>query len=105
MLAQVSITPVGTGEEMKELIAKAVKIIDKSELDYQLTSMGTIIEGDWDEVMTIIRKCHDELKNFADRVVTNILLDDRKEMTNRLKNKVLEVEYASGESLKTNGLT
>ena len=51
MLAQVTITPVGTGEELKEMIAKAVAIIEKSELDYQLTSMGTIIEGDWDEIM------------------------------------------------------
>ncbi|MFQ5825199.1 MAG: MTH1187 family thiamine-binding protein [bacterium] len=105
MLAQVSIIPVGTGEEMKELIAKALKIIEKSELDYQLTSMGTIIEGDWDEIIVLIKKCHEEVKNFAERVVTNILIDDRKDMTGRLKNKVLEVEYAIGESLKTNDLT
>lgn len=105
MLAQVSIVPVGTGEERKELIAKALKIIENSELDYQLTSMGTIIEGDWDEIIALIKKCHEEVKNFADRVVTNILIDDRKGLTNRLKNKVLEVEYALGSNLKTNGLT
>ncbi|RMD89382.1 MAG: thiamine-binding protein [Calditrichaeota bacterium] len=105
MLAQVTITPVGTGEEMKDLIAKALKIIDKSEVDYQLTSMGTILEGDWEEVMALIKKCHDEIKNFADRVVTNIIIDDRKGMTGRLKNKILEVEYAVGGSLKTAGLT
>lgn len=105
MLAQISITPVGTGEETKELIAKALAIIDKSELDYQFTSMGTIIEGNWDEIMTIVRKCHDEIKSFADRVVTNIIIDDRKDFTNRLKNKVLDVEYALGKDLQTNGLT
>jgi uncharacterized protein (TIGR00106 family) len=105
MLAQVSIIPVGTGEEMKELIAKTLRIIEKSELDYQLTSMGTIIEGEWDEILALIRKCHEEVKNFADRVVTNIVIDDRKDMTGRLKNKVLEIEYAIGGSLKTNGLT
>ncbi|MCH8020879.1 MTH1187 family thiamine-binding protein [candidate division KSB1 bacterium] len=105
MLAQVTITPVGTGEELKEMIAKAVAIIEKSELDYQLTSMGTIIEGDWDEIMVIVKKCHDEITNFADRVVTNIVIDDRKDLQNRLKNNVLEVEYALGKDLKTNGLT
>ena len=105
MLTQVSFTPVGTGEETKELIAKAVKIIDKSELDYQLTSMGTIIEGDWEEVMVLIKKCHDEVKNFAERVVTNITVDDRKDLQNRLKNNVLEIEYAAGDTLKTAGLT
>ena len=105
MLAQVTITPVGTGEELKEMIAKAVAIIEKSELDYQLTSMGTIIEGDWDEIMVIVKKCYDEIKTFADRVVTNIVIDDRKDLQNRLKNNVLEVEYALGKDLKTNGLT
>lgn len=105
MLAYVNIVPVGTGEETKELIAKAVKIIDKSELDYQLTSMGMIIEGDWDEIMVLVRKCHDEIKHFADRVVTNIVMDDRKGMVARLKDNVLEVEYAVGGALKTGGLT
>ena len=105
MLAQISIIPVGTGEEMKELIAKTLKIIEKSELDYQLTSMGTIIEGDWDEIITLVKKCHEEIKNFADRIVTNILIDDRQDMSGRLKNKVLEVESAIGGSLKTEGLT
>ncbi|MFQ5648439.1 MAG: MTH1187 family thiamine-binding protein [bacterium] len=105
MLVQVSVTPVGTGEETKELQARVAGIIDKSELHYQLTSMGTIIEGEWDEVMALIKKCHDEIRNFADRVVTNILVDDRKDLANRLKNTVLEIEYAAGDTLQTNGLT
>ncbi len=105
MLAHVSITPVGTGEETKELIAKAVKIIDMSELDYQLTSMGIIIEGNWEEVMFLIKKCHDEVKNFAERIVTNITVDDRKDLQNRLKSNVLEIEYSVGGALRTAGLT
>jgi uncharacterized protein (TIGR00106 family) len=105
MLAHVNFTPVGTGEETKELLAKAIKIVDKSELDYQLTSMGVIIEGDWEEVMVLIRKCHDEIRSFAERVVTNIAVDDRKDMQNRLRSNALEIEYAVGGPLKTAGLT
>ena len=105
MLAQVTITPVGTGEEMKELLAKAAKIVVQSELSYQLTAMGTILEGDWDEVLTIVRKCHNEIRNFSERVVTNILIDDRKDLEKRLTGNVLEIEYAVGDSLRTNGLT
>ncbi|RMF65817.1 MAG: thiamine-binding protein [Calditrichaeota bacterium] len=105
MLAQVSIVPVGTGEETKELLAKAARIVHKSELNYQLTSMGMIIEGEWDEVIALVKKCHDEVKNFAERVVTNISIDDRKDLKDRLKNNALEIEYALGESLRTNGLT
>ncbi|MFQ5707268.1 MAG: MTH1187 family thiamine-binding protein [bacterium] len=105
MLAQISITPVGTGEETKELLAKALKIIDASGVDYQFTSMGTILEGEWDEVLALVKKCHDEIKNFADRVVTNIVIDDRKNLSGRLKGNALEVEYAIGGSLKTASLT
>ncbi len=105
MLAHVTFTPVGTGEETKELLAKAAKLIEKSELDYQLTSLGTLLEGDWDEVMAIIRKCHDEIKGFAERVVTNIIVDDRKDLSSRLTKNALEIEYAVGNALRTGGLT
>ncbi|MFQ5636420.1 MAG: MTH1187 family thiamine-binding protein [bacterium] len=101
MLAHVQFVPVGTGDEIKEMLAKAMTIVDKSELDYQLTAMGLIIEGDWDEIMAIIRKCHQEIMNFADRLSTSIMIDDRKDMTNRLKKNVLEIEYAVGGALKT----
>ncbi len=105
MLAQVSFVPVGTGEELKELLAGTAKIIASSELHYQLTSMGTIIEGEWDEIMALVKKCHDEVAGLAQRVVTNVTIDDRQGLTNRLKNNALEIEYAVGDSLQTNGLT
>lgn len=105
MLAHLSITPVGTGEETKELLAKSLVIIKNSGLDYQLTSMGTILEGDWEEIIAITKKCRDEIKKFADRVVLNLVIDDRADLKNRLKNNVLEIEYAIGDSLETGGLT
>ncbi|MDQ7053006.1 MAG: MTH1187 family thiamine-binding protein [candidate division KSB1 bacterium] len=105
MLAEIQFIPIGTGEETKELIAKTVDLIEKSDLDYQLTSMGTIVEGEWDEIMTLVRKCHEKLFEDASRVVTNIVIDDRKDAKNRLKGNVLDIEYALGRGLKTGGLT
>ncbi|MEK7727474.1 MAG: MTH1187 family thiamine-binding protein [candidate division KSB1 bacterium] len=105
MLVEFRVLPVGTGEETKELVAKTVAIIEKSELDYQLTAMGTLLEGQWEEVMFVIQKCHEEVKKFAERVVTEIVIDDRKDLNGRLKGNVLEVEYVLGKNLKTGGLT
>lgn len=105
MLAELQFVTVGTGEELKELTARAVNIIEKSELDYQLTAMGILVEGEWDEIMTLVRKCHEALAEDAPRIVTNITIDDRKGERNRLKKQVLEVEYALGRSLRTGGLT
>lgn len=105
MLVEFRILPVGTGEETKELVAKTVAIIEKSELDYQLTAMGTLLEGSWEEVMFVVQKCHEEVKKFAERVVTEIVIDDRKALNGRLKGNVLEVEYVLGKSVKSGGLT
>mgnify|MGYP001246038647 CR=1 FL=1 len=105
MLVEFRIIPVGTGEETKELVAKTLAIVEKSELDYQLTAMGTLLEGEWEEITFVIKKCHDEIKQFSERVVTEIVIDDRKDVKNRLKGSVLEVEYVLGKSLQTGGLT
>ena len=59
-----------------------------------------------DHVQEVPNLWSDRLKKkFADRVVTDILIDDRKDLNGRLKGNVLEVEYALGKSLQTGGLT
>ena len=105
MLVEFRLTPVGTGDESKALLAKGVAFVEKCELDYQLTAMGILLEGQWEEVMFVIQKCHEELKKFAERVVTDIIIDDRKDLNGRLKGNVLEVEYVLGRALQTGGLT
>jgi len=105
MLVEFRIIPVGAGEELKEFTGKVLAVVEKSELDYQLTAMGTLLEGEWEEIMFVVKKCHDEIKKLSERVVTEIVLDDRKDMKGRLKGNVLEVEYVLGKSLQTGGLT
>lgn len=105
MLVEFRIIPVGAGEELKEFMAKVLAIVEKSELDYQLTAMGTLLEGEWEEIMFVVKKCHEEIRQHAVRVVTEIVVDDRKDMHGRLKGNVLEVEYVLGKGLQTGGLT
>jgi uncharacterized protein (TIGR00106 family) len=99
MLAKFSIIPLGQGAHFSKQIAEIINIINKSGLDYQLTSMGTIVEGNWKELMELIEKCHKHAFSFAERVYTTIAIDDFKGRTSRLKGKVESVEKILGKDV------
>lgn len=75
MIVEFDTYPVGKSSGLGEEIAKVKKIIEASGLDHQLTAMGTIIEGDWDEVMGTIKKCHHRLKQDHERVETHTQIE------------------------------
>ena len=92
MLASFAIVPIGVGEELKEHIAEIISLVEESNLDYRLGAMHTTIEGDQDEVMSLIMKCHSHMKERAPRVLTSITIDDRRGAEGRLTGKVSDVE-------------
>jgi uncharacterized protein (TIGR00106 family) len=99
MLASFSVVPMGTREDVKEIIAEALAIVDNSGLSYQLGPMQTVIEGETDQVLSVILECHHRVLELAPRVLTNITLDDRKGATGRLEGKVRDVEEIMGKQL------
>jgi uncharacterized protein (TIGR00106 family) len=101
VIFEFSVVPIGRGEALSGLVARIIDIVDRSGLPYQLTAMGTIVEGDWDEVFGLIRKCHETMRGQASRVYTHITVDDRDKTSGRIKGKVAEVEAALGRPLKT----
>ena len=92
MLATFTIIPIGAGESISPIVAKVVKLVDSSNLDYRLTAMGTIVEGEWDEVLTLIKKAHKLVRRHSARVLTSITIDDRKGAKKRLTGKVDSVK-------------
>ena len=92
MLADFSIAPVGKGHKgLGKYVAKITKLIRSSGLPHQLHSMGTLVEGNRDEVFDLIKRCHKAMLKCSDRVYTIIKIDDRKGATGRLKGKVKSV--------------
>ena len=77
MIAAFSITPLGTGESVGDLVAEAVRVVRASGLPYETNAMFTNIEGEWDEVMAVIRGCVDRLSESAPRISVVIKLDIR----------------------------
>jgi uncharacterized protein (TIGR00106 family) len=76
MMIEFSILPVGEESHIGKYIAAAVKIVHESGMEYRLTPMGTIIVGDWEPAMNVIRKCHEAVRQMSDRVMTRIKIDD-----------------------------
>ena len=100
MLVELTIIPVGTGSHLSGQLAEALKIVDASGLRYQLTPAGTCIEGDWDEVMPVIRQCHEKIRERTPHVVTSIRIEDEEGERNMLKRNVSSVEEKVGKPLR-----
>ncbi len=92
MIVNFTIFPIGKGGSLSPYVAKVFEIIKASGLQYQHHEMGTNIEGEWDEVMTVVKRCRDRLLEIAGRIYLSITIDDRKGQTNRLGTKVASAE-------------
>lgn len=90
MLVAFSIWPYGK-EHLSEEITKVQKLIEESGLTYEFHSMATNIEGDWDEVMNLIKKCRDKLIETNNRIGLTIIIDDKKGATDQISYKVKSV--------------
>lgn len=101
MLAEFSVAPIGSGIHLSKQIAKAARVVEESGLDYQVTAMGTLIEGGWDEVMAVIQKANQALLQENERVYTRIAIDALKHETpGRIRSKVEKIEKELGVALK-----
>lgn len=101
VLLELSMSPMDQGVSVSEYVARALEIIDASGLDYRLHAMGTVIEGEWDEVMAVVTKCFERMKEDCDRISISIKADYRQGQRGRLDAKVEAVEQRLGRKLKT----
>jgi uncharacterized protein (TIGR00106 family) len=91
-----SIVPLDKGVSLGKYVARVMELVEESGLDYRLTPMSTIVEGEWDEVFDLIGRCHQRMREDSVRVVTTIKVDDREGATGRLDGKVESVERHMG---------
>ncbi len=88
MIVDFTIFPTDVGESVSSYVAEVFKIIEASDLPYEHHAMGTNIEGDWDEVMAVIKACRDRMLEQANRISISIRIDERKGVTNGIEKKV-----------------
>ncbi len=93
MIAAFSVTPLGAGESVGGLVADCVRIVRDSGLANETNAMFTNIEGEWDEVMSVIKACVDKVSETAPRVSVVVKIDAlRDDPGSRMASKVATVE-------------
>lgn len=91
VLLEMSVTPLGKGESVSEYVAECVRLVEQSGLDYELHSMGTIVEGELAEVLGLMQRCIEQVAKHGDRVTCAAKLDYRRGHSGRIKSKVHSV--------------
>jgi uncharacterized protein (TIGR00106 family) len=100
VLLEMSITPLGKGESVSQYVAECLQLVEQSGLDYELHSMGTIVEGELSDVLDLMRRCIEQTATHSDRVTCSAKLDFRRGKSGRIQSKVASVEQKLGRELR-----
>jgi uncharacterized protein (TIGR00106 family) len=96
-----SITPIGKEVSVGTYVARCLEIVDRSGVPYRLHAMGTVIEGEFEDLLNLVARCHKAVAEDCERVSTIIKIDDRKGASGQLEAKVKAVERRLGRKLRT----
>jgi uncharacterized protein (TIGR00106 family) len=92
MIIAFSVTPLGVGESVGESVAEAVRVVRESGLPNRTDAMFTSIEGEWDEVMDVVKRAVEAVAAHAPRVSLVLKADIREGVTDALSAKVETIE-------------
>ncbi len=94
VIVEISVVPLGTGTpSVSSYVAACVREVKRSKIAYQLTPMGTILEGELEEVLALVRRLHEIPFDLgAVRVSTSIKIDDRRDQEATMEGKVVAVQ-------------
>ena len=100
VLLEFSMTPLDKGESVSEYVSRSLDIIDQSGLPYRLNPMGTVIEGEWDEVMAVVGDCYKKMSSDCGRITCQVKIDARSGKDGRLTAKTEKLEKVLGRELR-----
>ena len=100
VLLEFSMSPLSQGESVGKHVARSLDLIDRSGIPYRLNPMGTVLEGEWDEVFDVVKRCFQTMKKDCNRISAIIKVDYRKGKRGRLYGKVESVESRLKRRLK-----
>lgn len=96
MLFSVSMFPIGSSDEIAHPVAEVVDEIDRAGLPYEVSAMDTVVEGEWDDVIPVIRRAHERMIRRHDRVYLTVTIDEHKGHESRLEGAVADLDRDLG---------
>ena len=100
VLLEFSMSPMDKGESVSDYVSRSLKIVSESGIDYRLNPMGTVLEGEWEEVMDVVKKCYETMSYDCKRITCSVKIDYRKGKKGRLESKMATVEKKLGKKLR-----
>ena len=92
-IADIAIIPLGVGLSLSRYVAACEEVFTEAGLEPWLHANGTNVEGEWDEIMAALKRCHEKLHEMgAPRVATNLRLGTRNDRTQTMDDKVRSVK-------------
>jgi len=92
-IADIAIIPLGVGLSLSHYVAACEEVFSEAGLEPQLHANGTNVEGEWDEIMAALKRCHEKLHELgAPRVATNLRLGTRIDRAQTMDDKVRSVK-------------
>ena len=101
VLLEFSMSPMDKGESVGNYVSRSLKIVSESGVDYRLNPMGTVLEGEWDEVMDVVKNCFETMRSDCKRISCSVKIDYRDGKKGRLESKMASVEKKLGKKLST----
>ena len=99
VLLEFSMSPMDKGESVSEQVARSLKIIDEGGVLYRLNPMGTVLEGEFDEVMAVVKQCYETMRADCKRITCGIKIDYREGKSGRLESKIASIENKLGKTV------
>jgi uncharacterized protein (TIGR00106 family) len=103
VLLEFSVSPMGKGESVSEYVARCVDVVEQSGLDYEVHAMGTIVEGELDAVLDVMRRSVEAVAVDCERLSCTAKLDLRRGRQGAILSKVQSVERRVGHSARRGG--
>lgn len=100
VVLEFSMFPLDKGDSVSRYVARSLDIVDRSGLDYRCHAMGTVLEGELDEVLGVVQRCFQALAEDCNRIECSIKIDYRQGYRGRLEAKVASVERHLGRPVK-----